>query len=124
MRKFASGIAAAALAGTAVLGVGQAHAAPAPTAPAPTAPALAAPAAGAASVPSCVEASSAVIFYRFVTVWMTNNCTTTQRVKPTWNLEMVPAPDCYELQPGQEAEFSRDKPIMGTNWKFQGLVAC
>ncbi|MEU6957344.1 hypothetical protein [Streptomyces sp. NPDC045714] len=114
MRKFASGIAAAALAGTAVLGVGQAHAAPAPTAPA----------AGAASVPSCVEASSAVIFYRFVTVWMTNNCTTTQRVKPTWNLEMVPAPDCYELQPGQEAEFSRDKPIMGTNWKFQGLVAC
>ncbi|MFE6998153.1 hypothetical protein ACFVBM_01230 [Streptomyces griseus] len=119
MRRFASGIAAAALAGSAVLGVGQAHAAPAPATSA-----RAATASEAASVPSCVEAASAVIFYRFVTVWMTNNCTTTQRVKPTWNLEMVPAPDCYELQPGQKAEFSRDKPIMGTNWKFQRLVAC
>ncbi|MFG2135060.1 hypothetical protein ACGFNV_46030 [Streptomyces sp. NPDC048751] len=114
MRRFASGIAAAALAGTALLGVGQAHAAAAPTAPA----------AAAAPAPSCVKGTGAVIFFRVVTVWMTNNCTTTQRVKPTWNLEMVPAPDCYELQPGQEAEFHRDQPVMGTSWKFQGLVIC
>ncbi|WP_432584908.1 hypothetical protein ABVG11_01950 [Streptomyces sp. HD1123-B1] len=114
MRKFASGIAAVALAGTALLGVGQAHASSAPTAPA----------AAATPAPSCVKGTGAVVFFRFVTVWMTNNCTTTQRVKPTWNLEMVPAPDCYELKPGQEAQFQRDKPIMGTNWKFQSLVSC
>ncbi|MDJ0382278.1 hypothetical protein [Streptomyces sp. G-G2] len=114
MRKYASGIAAAALAGTALLGVGQAHAAPAP----------AAPAAAAAPAPSCVKGTSAVIFFRFVTVWMTNNCTTAQRVKPTWNYEMVPAPDCYEIQPGQEAQFQKDVPIMGTSWKFQSLVSC
>ncbi|MFD4015966.1 hypothetical protein [Streptomyces sindenensis] len=116
MRKFASGIAAAALAGTAVLGVGQAHAA---AAPAPAAPAVA-----AAPAPSCVEGTGAVIFFRYVTVWMTNNCATTQRVTPTWNLAMDPAPGCYELQPGEEAKFSRDQPILGTSWKFQGLVTC
>ncbi|MEV5547284.1 hypothetical protein AB0L35_14330 [Streptomyces sp. NPDC052309] len=114
MRKFASCIAAAALAGTALLGVGQAHAASAP----------AAPAAAADPAPSCVEGTGAVIFDRVVTVWMTNNCATTQRVMPTWNYEMVPAPDCYELQPGQEAVFHRDKPFLGSSWRFQGLVSC
>jgi hypothetical protein len=114
VRKLASAIAAAALAGTAVLGVGQAHAASAPTAPAAT----------DTPAPSCVKGTGAVIFDRFVTVWMTNNCMTTQRVKPTWSLEMVPAPDCYELQPGQKAEFSRDKPFLGHRWQFQGLITC
>ncbi|MDA5279423.1 hypothetical protein ACWGHM_27340 [Streptomyces sp. NPDC054904] len=114
MRKFASGIAAAALVGTALLGAGQAHAAPAPAAPAVT----------ATPAPSCVKATSAVIFFRIVTVWMTNNCTTPQRVTPTWNYTMNPAPDCYELQPGQEATFQRDQPIMGTNWKFKELITC
>jgi AcrR family transcriptional regulator len=62
--------------------------------------------------------------HRVVTVWMTNNCTTTQRVKPTWSEVMDPAPDCYELQPGQKAEFTRDKPILGHRWQFQGLITC
>ncbi|WP_330330496.1 hypothetical protein OHS33_12650 [Streptomyces sp. NBC_00536] len=115
MRKFASGIAAAALAGTALLGVGQAHAATAPAAPAAVA---------TTTAPSCVTAQSAVIFFRFVTVWMTNNCTTTQRVTPTWTSVMTPAPECYEIQPGQEAKFQRDFPIMGTSWKFKELVTC
>ncbi|MFD6876858.1 MULTISPECIES: hypothetical protein [unclassified Streptomyces] len=115
MRTLASGVAAATLMGAVLLGAGQANAAT---------PVTAAPASAAATpAPSCVKGSGTAILMQVVTVWMTNNCTTTQRVTPTWTSTMNPAPGCYEIQPGQEAIFQRSMPF-ASGYRFTGLVAC
>ncbi|MEU1312974.1 hypothetical protein ABZ419_29330 [Streptomyces cinnamoneus] len=90
--------------------------------PANAAPANPAPAAATATVPDCVKADFWTPFFKGVEVTMENKCTTVQRVKPTFNIDMANVP-CFALQPGQKEKFYRDV-IFASGYKFAGLVSC
>jgi hypothetical protein len=81
--------------------------------------------AASSAAPSCVKSTFyADTFFGVLHTEMTNNCSSVQRVKPSFDPGFTGIP-CFELSPGEKAVHNKSViGIYADRYKFLGLVTC
>ncbi|WNE97332.1 hypothetical protein PS467_19345 [Streptomyces luomodiensis] len=77
------------------------------------------------TVPSCVKTATTHDLFGYFGAFITNDCTTEQRVLPVFKIvwSTGPQPQCHVLQPGEKAtQWVKPTGIIGQD--LVGLVRC